>query len=103
MVLYASGVARTAADRTADSRRVPAAMRRDVRMLGKLLGAVIRESEGDDLFADVEDLRRRVIEARQHDPGEDDEAGLPAQDADDEIAALIASWPAERAEVVARA
>jgi phosphoenolpyruvate carboxylase len=78
-------------------------MRRDVRMLGKLLGAVIRESEGDDLFADVEDLRRRVIEARQYDPGEDDEAGLPAQDADDEIAALIASWPAERAEVVARA
>src|ERR1700691_3242172 len=103
MVLYASEVARTAADRTADSRRVPAAMRRDVRMLGELLGAVIRESDGDDLLADVEDLRCRVIAARHADPGDGDEAGIFEQDADDDIAALIASWPAERAEAVARA
>ncbi len=67
-------------------------------MLGEILGQVIRESEGDDLLADVEDLRRRVIAAREH-----DEAGEAASDADDEITALIASWPLERAETVARA
>jgi phosphoenolpyruvate carboxylase len=78
-------------------------MRRDVRMLGELLGAVIRESDGDDLLADVEDLRCRVIAARHADPGDGDEAGIFEQDADDDIAALIASWPAERAEAVARA
>ncbi len=93
-------MARTAVTRTADSRRVPEAMRRDVRMLGDLLGQVIRESEGDDLLADVENLRRRVIAAREHDNDDSDEAGFAA---DDEIAALIASWPADRAETVARA
>jgi phosphoenolpyruvate carboxylase len=70
-------------------------MRRDVRMLGEILGQVIGESEGDDLLADVEDLRRRVIAARERDQ--------VASDADDEITALIASWPVERAETVARA
>src|SRR5712691_2012623 len=70
-------------------------MRRDVRMLGEILGQVIRESEGDDLLADVEDLRHRVIAAREHDEA--------ASNANDEIAALVASWPVARAEAVARA
>ena len=40
-------------------------MRRDVRMLGEVLGDVIRESGGQDLLDDVERLRRSVIAARQ--------------------------------------
>ncbi len=74
-------------------------MRRDVRMLGEILGQVIRESEGDDLLADVENLRRRVIAARER-PDSGHETG---RSADDEIAALVTSWPVERAEAVARA
>jgi phosphoenolpyruvate carboxylase len=75
-------------------------MRRDVRLLGEILGQVIAESDGHALLADVEDLRRRVIAARQH--------GAPAEravsmTADADIAALVASWPLARAEAVARA
>jgi hypothetical protein len=40
-------------------------MRRDVRLLGDILGEVITESDGPDLLADVERLRRAVIEARR--------------------------------------
>ena len=75
-------------------------MRRDVRMLGAMLGQVISESEGNDLLADVEDLRHRVIAAREHDR---DDQSVTGRSADDEIAELVASWPATRAEAVARA
>ena len=44
-------------------RELPEAMRADVRMLGALLGQVLRESGGDDLFDDVERLRQATIEA----------------------------------------
>jgi phosphoenolpyruvate carboxylase len=94
------GVGNTPADghtadrRDTDSRRLPAAMRRDVRLLGEILGQVISEDAGKDLLADVEDLRHRVIAARR------DEAG---PDTDDDIAALVAGWPLSRAEAVARA
>jgi phosphoenolpyruvate carboxylase len=87
-------VARYTDSRAADSRTVPAAMRRDVRLLGEILGQVIAESGGKDLLDDVEDLRHRVIAARRH--------GYGAA-ADQEIAALVASWPLARAETVARA
>ena len=83
--------------RTADSRRVPAAMRHDVRLLGELLGQVISESDGPDLLDDVEQLRHRVIAARSS--GADDNG----VEADDDIAALVASWPLARAAAVARA
>ena len=75
-------------------------MRRDVRLLGEILGLVIAESDGPDLLADVEDLRHRVIAARQHDAG-----GQPgaAPAADEDIAVLVARWPLARAEAVARA
>jgi len=77
-------------------------MRRDVRLLGEILGQVIAESDGQDLLDDVEDLRHRVIAARQHDSA--DAAFEPASAAaDDDIAALVASWPLARAEAVARA
>jgi phosphoenolpyruvate carboxylase len=39
--------------READRQELPAPMRRDVRLLGDLLGEVIRESGGQDLLDDV--------------------------------------------------
>jgi phosphoenolpyruvate carboxylase len=66
-------------------------MRNDVRLLGDILGEVIQDSAGPELFADVERLRRAVIDAR---------AGEVASD---EIAALVSSWSLDRAEQVARA
>jgi phosphoenolpyruvate carboxylase len=69
-------------------------MRREVRLLGDILGQVISESGGRDLLDDVERLRRAAIGARR------DGAG---QHADDDIAALVARWPLDRAEAVARA
>jgi phosphoenolpyruvate carboxylase len=92
---------------------MPQQMRRDVRLLGDLLGDVLRETEGDDLLADVERLRLAVIAARrgpdagspQRGAAEAPGAGGGPQDdpVGDEIAALVASWPLERAELVARA
>jgi phosphoenolpyruvate carboxylase len=74
-------------------------MRRDVRLLGDVLGEVIRDSAGPGLLADVERLRRAVIDARRgpHDPQ------VPADLAGDAIADLVASWGLDRAEQVARA
>src|ERR1700684_1906373 len=79
--------------RTADSRQVPAPMRRDVRLLGELLGSVLREAGGQDLLDDVERLRHAVIAARRPEPGGDNA----------QIAAMVAAWPLDRAEAVAQA
>ncbi len=79
--------------------QLPERMRRDVRLLGDILGEVIRDSDpktGPDLLADVERLRHAVIEARDQERRDDDPAG-------DAIAALVASWDLDRAEQVARA
>ena len=70
---------------------MPARMRRDVRLLGEVLGEVLSEASGQDLLKDVERLRRLAIAAR----------GGSASD--EEIAALVAELPLERAELVARA
>ena len=89
-------------DRERDSAELPETMRRDVRLLGDILGEVITESDGvrgPDLLADVERLRRAVIEARRV----PDRASPEAAAAGDEIAALVASWSRQRAEQVARA
>lgn len=51
-------------------RELPEEMRADVRMLGALLGQVLRESGGDELFDDVERLRQATIEAYGDDTGE---------------------------------
>ncbi len=69
-------------------------MRRDVRLLGDLLGEVLSETNGQDLLEDVERLRRLTIAAR---------AGTAGSTDHDQIAALVASWPLQRAELVARA
>ncbi len=85
---YALGV-----NREKDRDQLPKPMRRDVRLLGGLLGEVIRDSAGQELLDAVEQLRHAVIEARRQD---DETAG-------DEIAALVSSWSLEQAERVAQA
>jgi phosphoenolpyruvate carboxylase len=86
---------------------MPAPMRRDVRLLGELLGEVIRDSGGQGLLDDVERLRRAVIAARAGGPAAATPAGPPAAAAadpgGDEIADLVAGWPLDRAELVAKA
>ena len=49
--------------RTGDSKEAP--LRRDVRSLGTLLGEVLREQAGDDLYTKVEDLRQSAIRRRE--------------------------------------
>src|SRR4051812_22547283 len=79
-------------------------MRRDVRLLGDILGEVIRDSAGDELLADVEQLRRAVIEARHSERGGRDDAAGPGDDpTGDEIIKLVGSWSLAAAEQVARA
>jgi len=91
-------------ERTRDSDRaaLPEPMRRDVRLLGDILGEIIRDSEGPELLADVERLRRAVIEAREGGwgGGRGEEHHQPA--AGDEIVSLVSSWSLEQAEQVAR-
>ena len=74
-------------------------MRRDVRLLGDVLGEVISESGGADLLADVERLRHAVIDARRV----PDRSSATAAEAADAIAALVGSWSRDRAEQVAGA
>jgi phosphoenolpyruvate carboxylase len=70
---------------------IPAELRRDVRLLGEILGRVIADYGGRELLRDVERLRSLVIRARDDDRHERD------------AEKLVASWPLERAELVARA
>jgi phosphoenolpyruvate carboxylase len=70
---------------------MPELLRRDVRLLGELLGQVLREYGGDGLLADVERLRHAVIAARTG-------AGRP-----DDVVELVRGWSLDRAEEVARA
>src|SRR6195256_6634141 len=70
---------------------MPAALRREVRLLGEVLGQVLAEYGGPELLEDVELLRRTVIAARDSDEDER------------EATRLVASWSIDRAEQVARA
>lgn len=81
----------TTTERESARLEMPPAFRRDVRLLGELLGQVLEEYGGRGLLDDVERLRRLVIDARTGDA----DAG--------EAAALVGSWPLDRAELVARA
>ncbi len=58
--------------RTGDIKEAP--LRRDVRSLGMLLGQVLREQAGDQLFGEVEELRQIAIRRREAQNGE---AGEP--------------------------
>ena len=55
--------------RTGDIKEAP--LRRDVRSLGMLLGQVLREQAGDQLFAEVEELRQIAIRRREAQDGAD--------------------------------
>src|SRR5262249_32190008 len=105
---YALAVNRAMArTRDRDRAALPEPMRRDVRLLGGILGEIIRDSGGPGLLADVERLRHAVIDARHGDrDAADRDAGdrdAGDRDAGGEIAALVASWSLEQAEQVARA
>jgi phosphoenolpyruvate carboxylase len=95
----AGGEGSGGAGRARDSAELPEAMRRDVRLLGDVLGEVISESAGPDLLADVERLRHAVIAARTA----ADRGSAEAAAAGDAITALVSSWSWERADLVARA
>jgi phosphoenolpyruvate carboxylase len=68
-----------------------ALLRADVRLLGAILGDVVAEAGGRDLYDDVERLRRAARDARYPDRDSDD----PEQ--------LVADLPLERAEQATRA
>ena len=70
---------------------IPEPLRRDVRLLGEILGRVIADYGGESLLRDVEQLRSLVIRARDDDRYERD------------AEKLIASWRLDRAEKVSRA
>jgi phosphoenolpyruvate carboxylase len=55
--------------RTGDIKEAP--LRRDVRSLGMLLGQVLREQAGEQLFGEVEELRQIAIRRREAQNGED--------------------------------
>src|SRR5579864_5244208 len=77
--------------RSAARLQMPAPLRREVRLLGDMLGRVLVDYGGPELLDDVEALRRMVIAARDSD---DDERSAER---------LVASWSLERSEQVARA
>ena len=77
-------------------------MRRDVRLLGSLLGGVLSDASGQELLDDVEQLRHAVIESRRAENAGGGDPAPPGGSPDD-IAALVASWPLDRAEQVASA
>ncbi|GAA2888713.1 phosphoenolpyruvate carboxylase [Streptosporangium fragile] len=79
------------AERSSAVTEMPDELRADVRLLGELLGQVIAEYGGDDLLADVERLRKAVIGARRREVSVD------------EITAMVAEWPIDRAVKIARA
>ena len=72
---------------------MPEKLRADVRLLGDLLGTILREAGGPDLLDDVERLRGLVIKARTS----------PESGAIDEAETLVDTFSPERAEEVARA
>ncbi|HEU4396582.1 MAG TPA: phosphoenolpyruvate carboxylase [Actinomycetota bacterium] len=79
-----------------DPAAMPAPLRRDVGLLGRLLGRVLEESGGPPLLADVERLRHATIALRGA-SGRDREAARAA------VVELVAGFDLDRAELVARA
>ena len=83
---------------TGDLKEAP--LRRDVRSLGTLLGEVLREQAGSELFAQVEALRQGTIRRRDAEAhGHEEEAERHASAA----LALVHSLPVERAVLLTRA
>ncbi len=74
--------------------QTPATLRRDVRLLGSVLGQVLVEAEGPELLADVERLRLAAIELR---------TTTDRQTQLERVVGIVASFDLDRAESVARA
>jgi len=83
-----------AIERVVARHEMPDPLRDDIRLLGGLLGSVLREAGGQDLLDDVERLRELTIRAY----GVDDGGAALAEAAD-----VVAGYSLERAEQVARA
>ena len=71
-----------------------APLRRDVRSLGMLLGEVLREQAGEELFAQVEELRQGTIRRRE---AEDQGATLAASEHATHAMELVHKLPVDRA------
>ena len=81
-----------------------APLRRDVRSLGMLLGEVLREQAGDELFAQVEELRLGTIQRREAESQADGKAAaLSAAIHSAHALALVHKLPVERALLLTRA
>jgi phosphoenolpyruvate carboxylase len=84
--------------RSGDLKEAP--LRRDVRSLGTLLGEVLREQAGEDLFSHVEALRQGTIRRRDAEArGKQEEAARHGAKALE----LVHSLPVERAILLTRA
>src|SRR6516225_1418127 len=84
--------------RSGDLKEAP--LRRDVRSLGTLLGEVLREQAGEDLFAHVEALRQGTIRRRDAEAhGNEEEAARHGAVALE----LVHSLPVDRAILLTRA
>jgi phosphoenolpyruvate carboxylase len=84
--------------RSGDLKEAP--LRRDVRSLGTLLGEVLREQAGEDLFAHVEALRQGTIRRRDAEArGNEEEAARQGAKALE----LVHSLPVDRAILLTRA
>ena len=83
--------------RSASREQMPEPLRRDVGLLGRLLGRVLEEAGGPGLLADVEALRRATITLRA--AGDDAETQPDRQ----RVVDLVGGFELARAESVARA
>lgn len=81
-----------------------APLRRDVRSLGTLLGDVLREQAGEELFAQVEELRLGTIQRREAEAQADGEpAAMSAAIHAAHAMAMVHKLPVERALLLTRA
>jgi phosphoenolpyruvate carboxylase len=90
----ATGRTPAAARARTEREQTPAPLRRDVRLLGDVLGQVLVEAEGPELLADVERLRRAAIELRG--------SAEPLAQLE-RVVGIVAGFGLDRAESVARA
>jgi phosphoenolpyruvate carboxylase len=79
--------------RPAAAEEMPEPLRRDVRLLGALLGRVLEENGGPDLLADVERLRHATIRLREE----------PTEERRRSVLEVVDSFDLDREEAVARA
>jgi len=80
-----------------DAETKEAPLRRDVRSLGILLGRVLREQEGDALYAAVEEMRGLLIESRGETAGRDPSPPALSDAGMDRASAIVAALDVRQA------